>query len=60
MYAPIEFCAAWRKSSFSGPKECVEVAFADAVVGLRDSKNDSGPVLAVTRASWTRFLDTVR
>jgi len=60
MHAPIEFRTTWRKSSFTGANECVEVAFADAVVGMRDSKDDSCRVLAVTRASWTRFLNTVR
>ena len=52
----IEF-GQWRKSSFSNPNnECVEVAFAPAVVGLRDSKNPGGPTLAVDRGRWLAFL----
>lgn len=48
----------WRKSSFSASdSDCVEVAVADEVVGVRDSKNEAGPLLSVTRASWTRLLD---
>ena len=34
----------WRKSSFSGDTNCVELAHTGAV---RDSKNPTGPILAV-------------
>lgn len=49
---------AWRKSSFSGPdgNECVEVAFGSTVVGLRDSKNPSGPRLNFEHSRWLAFI----
>ncbi len=47
----------WRKSSYSqgANTECVEVAFAPEVVGVRDSKN-TAPLLAFTPAAWRAFL----
>lgn len=53
--------AAWRASSHSGANgDCVQVA-ADApdLVEVRDSKNRSGPVLAVTAAKWRTFIASV-
>jgi hypothetical protein len=49
----------WRKSSYSGGSgngSCVEVAVRPESVGVRDSKNTSGPRLAFERATWQRFL----
>ncbi|MFQ6397167.1 DUF397 domain-containing protein [Nocardia sp. KC 131] len=45
--------AKWFKSSRSSSgKECVEIAFLDAgMVGVRDSKNPTGPALVFTPAS---------
>ena len=47
----------WHKSSHSsGGDNCVEVAFApDGAVGIRDSKNPGGPVLAFTSSEWKAF-----
>jgi hypothetical protein len=49
----------WRKSSFSqgGESDCVEVAFAVTGVAVRDSKNATGPTLAVSESSWRRLVD---
>ncbi|GAA5046794.1 DUF397 domain-containing protein [Nocardia callitridis] len=49
--------AAWFKSSRSGASEnCVEVAFLSSnLVGVRDSKNISGPALTFTPAEWSTF-----
>ncbi len=49
--------AKWFKSSRSGgDKECVEVAFlSNDLVGVRDSKNLSGPALMFTSAEWSAF-----
>ncbi|MFI6453844.1 DUF397 domain-containing protein [Streptosporangium amethystogenes] len=55
--------AAWRKSSLSGDNggDCVEVAkLPDGHRGIRDSKNPSGPALALTPTQWTTFLHSVR
>ncbi|WP_306363789.1 DUF397 domain-containing protein [Nocardia sp. CC227C] len=49
--------AKWIKSSRSGGgKECVEVAFLGGnAVGVRDSKNPSGPALIFGAAEWDAF-----
>jgi hypothetical protein len=50
--------AQWRKSSFSNgtQADCVEVATAHGVVGVRDSKNTDGPVLVIPVGGWAAFL----
>lgn len=48
----------WRKSSRS-PHEltaCVEVAQLAGAVGVRDSKDQDGPVLEFGPDSWRQFL----
>jgi hypothetical protein len=55
--------ADWRKSTRSdnGGNSCVEVAKnLPGVVGVRDSKDRSGPVLAFEPEAWTAFLDRVK
>ncbi|MEU4816210.1 DUF397 domain-containing protein [Micromonospora aurantiaca] len=55
--------ARWRKSTRSGGNggNCVEVAGnLPGVVGVRDSKDPAGPVLAFTPAAWTRFVTSAR
>lgn len=53
--------AAWRKASISQQGgECVEVANLEAVIGVRDSKNTSGPVLEFSRSAARRFVLEVR
>lgn len=56
--------ATWRKSSRSSGSggNCVEVATAASVVGIRDSKNDpaTGPVLQLDRSEFAAFLDSVK
>jgi Domain of unknown function (DUF397) len=50
--------AQWRKSVRSGPNcdNCVEVAFVDGAVAVRDSKNQDGPVLIFTSEEWDAFV----
>jgi hypothetical protein len=51
--------AAWQKSSRSGPysDNCVEIAFVDGGVAMRDSKHPDGPVLLFTPAEWDAFVE---
>jgi Domain of unknown function (DUF397) len=50
--------AVWRKSSASGPysDNCVEVAFVDDAIAVRDSKHPAGPVLLFTQSEWDAFV----
>ncbi|WP_433685850.1 DUF397 domain-containing protein [Nocardia sp. CA-119907] len=47
----------WFKSSYSeGSGQCVEVAWLDSgKVGVRDSKNPTGPALVFTPSEWDAF-----
>ncbi len=48
----------WRKSSRCGDSgQCVEVAFVDDVITVRDSKDPDGPQLRFTRSEWVAFLE---
>ncbi|MEV5834699.1 DUF397 domain-containing protein [Nocardia sp. NPDC052112] len=49
--------AQWFKSRRSeAGKDCVEVAFLDSGhVGMRDSKNPTGPALVFTPGEWDAF-----
>ncbi|MEV0294393.1 DUF397 domain-containing protein [Nocardia sp. NPDC050710] len=49
--------AHWFKSTYSETSgQCVEVAFLDGdKVGVRDSKNPTGPALIFTPGEWTAF-----
>ncbi|MER7454261.1 DUF397 domain-containing protein [Nocardia beijingensis] len=53
--------ANWFKSSRSGGgKECVEIAYlTDGLVGVRDSKNPTGPALVFTPSAWDAFTATL-
>ncbi|MBF6349011.1 MULTISPECIES: DUF397 domain-containing protein [Nocardia] len=52
--------ASWFKSSYSQPSgDCVEVAHLYGVVGVRDSKNVSGPALVFAPREWEAFLRAV-
>ncbi|WP_280418198.1 DUF397 domain-containing protein [Nocardia carnea] len=50
--------ARWFKSGHSsGDNACVEVAHLDSgMVGVRDSKNPTGPALVFTPGQWDAFL----
>ncbi|MFC9995734.1 DUF397 domain-containing protein [Nocardia sp. NPDC127526] len=54
--------AQWFKSSHSsGGSECVEVAYLDGgAVGVRDSKNPTGPALVFTPGEWRAFVAGAR
>ncbi|MFG1841880.1 DUF397 domain-containing protein [Micromonospora sp. NPDC049175] len=55
--------ATWRKSTRSGGSggNCVEVADnLPGVVGVRDSKDPTGPALAFAPATWAAFVGGIR
>ncbi|GIH67834.1 DUF397 domain-containing protein [Sphaerimonospora thailandensis] len=54
--------AQWRKSRRSAQNnDCVEVATnLPGVIGVRDSKNPTGPALAFTPSEWAAFIGGVR
>lgn len=50
---------AWFKSSYSGGNDgnsCVELAITPGTVHVRDSKDVSGPRLAITPGAWADFV----
>jgi hypothetical protein len=53
----------WHKSSYSGNGggDCVEVASnLPGVVAVRDSKDRSGPQLAVPDQAWSQFTEAIK
>ena len=52
--------AAWHKSSRSDLSGCVEVAFVDGGVAVRDSKARDGSVLLFTPVEWEAFIAGVQ
>lgn len=52
----------WRKSSNSDSSggDCVELAVPSHVIGVRDSKDVDGPVLAFGRAAFRAFVGDIR
>lgn len=54
--------AVWMKSSQSSGNcdNCVEVAFVDGAIAVRDSKNPQGPALIYTRDEWEAFIGGVK
>ncbi|PJE99500.1 DUF397 domain-containing protein [Streptomyces carminius] len=54
----VEVALSWHKSSHSSGSgdDCVEVAACPGTVHVRDSKDKTGPQLAVAPESWRRFL----
>ena len=55
--------AVWRKSSYSGDNggACVEVADnLPGIIAIRDSKDQTGPALAVPPPDWLAFTAAIR
>jgi len=52
--------ASWRKSRRSATINCVEIAETPSVIGVRDSKDPSGPVLRYPVSTWAAFLGGIK
>jgi Domain of unknown function (DUF397) len=50
----------WVKSSYSSTGNCVEVAGQAGRVLIRDTKDQSGPILSIGAAVWRRFTGEVK
>ncbi|GAB7041952.1 MULTISPECIES: DUF397 domain-containing protein [Catenuloplanes] len=50
----------WKKSARSGPNggQCVEVAVAERMAYVRDSKDPDGPVLIFAAPAWARLIES--
>ena len=54
MVEPDWAAARWRKSRrSSGGSGCLEWARAAQLIGVRDSKNPTGPLIVLTASAWT-------
>ena len=53
--------SAWFKSSYSNDTggACVEIAACADHIGIRDSKDRTGPALVVPTAAWFSFVGRV-
>lgn len=50
----------FRTSSYTGEKECVEVADGATTNYVRDTKDRQGPCLAVPSEQWAAFVSTAK
>ena len=50
----------WIKSTYSSTGNCIEVACADFSVLVRDSQDQSGPMLEFTPTLWRGFVRRIR
>jgi hypothetical protein len=58
----MEQLAGWRKSSHSGSNGggCIEAAGHDSQIHIRDTQDQSGPVLRFNPAAWRRFTTQLK
>ncbi|MET9064011.1 DUF397 domain-containing protein [Streptosporangium sandarakinum] len=53
--------ARWHKSSLSGSgASCVEVAFVNDAVAVRDTKDRDGGTLIFRQDSWAAFISGIK
>jgi hypothetical protein len=46
----------WKKSSFTDPNNCVELAWPCDMVAIRDSKNPDGPMLSFAQPGLAALI----
>ncbi len=51
---------AWQRSRMCEANSCVEAAFMDGEIAVRDSKDPDGPMLRFTQEEWSAFVAGVR
>jgi hypothetical protein len=53
--------ARWRKSTYSGNGNCIEIGHRPpGAIAVRDSADPGGPALAFTPGQWTAFTRAVK
>jgi hypothetical protein len=52
--------ATWHTSTLCSSGTCVAVAFRQDMIGMRDTKDPSGPVLVFSTGEWEAFISAVR
>lgn len=51
----------WKTSSRCNNGDCVAVALLPGRrVGIRDTKQEDGPILTLSRAEWSAFVERVK
>jgi hypothetical protein len=50
---------AWRKSSYSDPNDCVELAWPGELIAIRDSKNPDGPMLRFAQPQLAALISNL-
>jgi hypothetical protein len=50
----------WRKSGQCESLNCIEVAFDEARVAIRNSASPNGPFIEVTAGAWKAFCAALR
>lgn len=51
----------WKKSSYSGQGNCVEVAdLPDGGMAVRDTKNRDGAMLRFSADAWAEFTSAIK
>lgn len=48
--------SSWRKSSWSDPNNCIELAWPTKAGAIRDSKNADGPTLQLDQTTLTGLV----
>jgi hypothetical protein len=50
----------WFRSSLCASSQCVEIAFVEGVVWLRNSQDPDGPRLSFSLEEWAAFKNAIK